>query len=380
MKNRILKILMIVSVCTLCISNVFAENFFQFNEKNPEELKITEDLEDTYIGLANNVDIDSKVDAISMIMASKLRINGQTEYLVSISKDLEINGVVEKETYAVGNKIDISRDARLGENAYLVATLLRVEGKLDKKLFAAGERIEIDNAEINGDVYLVGTDISIGENVKVNGTVTYYGNAETKFDSKSDVKVNFIKSEMPSTVEESKPKKESKSLLGTIMGALIIAIQSVLAYIIIVTINEKFLDRAKEEAKKFSVLTALGDFALGLLFLIIVPIISLFLILLATKVSIIITAVYTIIILLSNVFFAAYVAQTIDQTRKVMDDKKTLEDKEEKQRDGFSIILTIFILSVLFALPYIGSTIELISLGIGITLIIKTIMTKEAGK
>lgn len=366
MKNKIFKVFLLISIITMCISQVFAENILRYDPKGVS-LEIEENLEDTFIGLSQNVTLKSAVNAVSILFGENTIIEGKTEYLLALASSVSIKGEVEKETFAAGRYININDTAKLGKNVYLIGDDLKIAGKIDKKLFVAGRKIKLDNVEILGDVYLSGEEVIIGDNVKINGKLTNYKDSKTAMIEISKNANIALREDVDRTILD-KAINHREEAINVIYYFITSVFSSIIIFLIIYGVNKKAFSRNERESKNVGIMTSLMQVFMGTAILLIVPIV--FLIALIAGVPIlafIILALYFVFICLSNIYFANYLAQIINNYRK-----------NKKDSDIISItLLVILSLKILELLPYIGTTVSFISAATGMYLGVKSIINNE---
>ncbi len=368
MKNKILKILLVTMIMILCISSISAENFVNVDTEKTEQ-NIDEDLQDTFVGMNQTINLNSKVNAIAILFGQTVRLHGEADYFLSCSAGLNIDGKVHNEAFAWSETISITDKASFGENAYLSGNVVKVSGTFGKKLFVCGSNVKIENATIEGDVYIMGTDIVIGENVKINGTLTYYKDEDTSVEISKLAQVANKKEIDVKTLET---KSSEETSISSLLSLLERIIESLIIFLIIYAINSRIFKSNKQEAKNVTGLKTITLLAIGTAVFMVTPVLAIMALILSggIKLAVIILFVYVLILLLSNVFFANYIAEIINIHMKKTEEKNTI----------WLSMAVIAAIHTLETLPYIGLPVSIISVTCGLALSIKALISKKDNK
>ena len=164
MKKKILGILLIMFM-VLPISFVKADEYFTANDN----VNDTKEYNHSHFEAGNNVYSKSNVNGLSFVAGSVLNISGTKEYGIFAGESLKIDATIEKDLFAAGNSINISKDSNIGRDIYLAGNNISIDSNINGNAFIAGSVINLNNTTINGDAKFAANTLNIGENVEITG-------------------------------------------------------------------------------------------------------------------------------------------------------------------------------------------------------------------
>ncbi len=247
---------------------------------------------------------------------------------------LTVDGQVENNLTAFAYKIELSRGSRIGKDAFLAGAEISVTGEVGRNLNIDGDHVVI-SGKIGGDLNIKGGKMSIVAPAEILGDVEYKSSREIKIDD--GVVIHGIVNWKKIT------PKEDKEEAGTSWPFRIILFLCALitGLIIIPLFNQHTRAAAGQIAEKPLVALGLGFVAFC---------VSPFLITILTLTVIGIPAAIILLFVFAIFFYIAKVYVSIALGRLIV--RAFRKGVEPKQ--GWSLILGLIILTLLFTIPVIG--------------------------
>jgi len=352
MKKRLLLILLLLFTLFPCysVSAIKTQDYFKI-EDNVED---KDDIEHSLFMFGNNVDSRKKIEGILFLVGNNINSNSENEYGIYAGNNVEINGKIEKDLFAAGNIITINNETSIGRDAYLAANTINIKTNVDGNIFATCEALYLENITIKGDITVNCSNITIKDDVIIEGTLKY----------NEDAKVSGINEELVPNVKTYKKKVKEVTLMDILYTKSISAITLIVTAIIIHLIFKKLYDRLSKDIDANKLIKNLCS---GFCFLIIVPIISvlLFLSTFGLSLGIIALLIYGIMLYLSIILSSTVIGNNV--LTKLF---------KRKDNPYLSIIIGIVITTIFTSIPYIASAIYLILILIGLGLFVEMIKGK----
>ncbi len=315
------------------------------SQTNTDEEEVHEG--DLYIGSTKtNYVMDKLVDGNAFIFGQNVKITGK------------VNGSVF--ILASGN-VEIDKDAYIACQLFVFADDVTING-MALDVYAAGQTLELgESALIYRDMKAtfdkiklagnIGRDVSLySENITApEEGLNIYG--DLKYEAKSKI-VNEDKIQMGGKITYTPMKEKTKGaadvIINGIFGALGTIIFDVLLYIALIFIAPKFIEKSKEYVSTKGLLA----FAIGLAFLVIVPIIAFLLLLTGFLggLGVFMLFVYAAVLMINAFVFSIIANEFIAS-------KLNIEDKLKK---GFLLVPVSLVLWLIRKIPVIGSLISII--------------------
>ena len=152
------RLLLLVIFALLFTSQVFAL-YLQADKTVtlPKDVVITDNL----LAIGESVVINGTVTGDLLAFGDRVVINGVVNgSIITLAEQVEINGVAKLDLYAAGKNLLVSKDARVGKDAFLGGETLRVAGTIYRTLKVAGKSVRfLATAKIKGDVDYVADTI-----------------------------------------------------------------------------------------------------------------------------------------------------------------------------------------------------------------------------
>jgi hypothetical protein len=261
---------------------IIFDNFFVAAEKVHIAGRVMGDL----IVFGGEVIITGDVDGNIITAAGELRISGKANNIIGVGGEVLLSGVTKKDLLMGGGEIYISKNARIGRDAYLGSGSTNIAGSIFRNLrVGSGSIVVAPSSMIKGKIDYSSRYANISNQAKVLGSISAH--------------------EMPDY-----EKKASALFSGFLMTQQIIGIITMLllGILIIVYLPNQVTMIAAAMKKEF--LKSLG---LGLLSLIVIPllVIILFITLVGFPIGVLLLVAYIFGIYITTVFVSIVIGKWI---------------------------------------------------------------------
>lgn len=356
--KRFLKVLMVFMACFMVNSPVMAEEVNHFKGKVDNNAEIKDDINGSAAVIGNEAKMSGKADGVSFVIGNNVSFTGNSEYLVAAGNSIEVKGIVDKDAFIAGNIIKFNDKTELQRDVIVVGANVEIRGKIGRNISIYGSNIKIDGANIIGNVKIYGTNVNIDGDTVINGNLSYPEDAIVR------VADDAIKGEI---IKTDAIQNNDDKFMTTMMGKFWAFMSLILVFAVLSLAAPKLFVRVQKEYDKFDFNKGLESFTKGLMFLIIVPIIIfiLFLMSIGIPLSLILLALYFIIMYLSTVFSGYLLGYKLWQ--KFFD------------KDINMLVVGIFGLAILFIfnlIPGISFIVSVLSTLIGVGIIYDVILKK----
>lgn len=293
-------------------------------------------LHNVYIAGLNVTTTQSGVDGILFAAGNKIRSHGVQNYLFTAGNDVSIDSVTNNDIFIAGNTIDFSKNAS-ARDVYGVGAEITVRGKVDGSVNFAGGKIVFDNATVRQDVNLDVNQIEFKGDTKIYGTLNYNSSAVTT--NLDQNKIAGIKTYINPSIELS----DTPAII--VLKALRNLCVSIVSVALLAALLARILPKRYDELKANK--TAVKDFGIGLISIIVIPAVLVFLLFTSYVSSIGMLGLMTMII-----FFIFAVAISAIRLGKLIEDLTKMDKK------NINIYSTILYGSIAFAvlsvIPFIN--------------------------
>lgn len=310
----------------------------------------------------NNLTTSADVkNGLLLVAGNNLYLENNAEYGFIFGNIIKFAGTTQRDFYAAGNSITLSRDAKIGRDVFVASGELRVETDLAGDLSVTADRIIIDDGiEIKGNVNIDADTIEVGDGVKIGGKLVYNDNARTNgIDGIDYGELETYHLEEVSAEARFAAAFYSKflSIAGLfLVMALMIALYSGLH------------DKVQTE-------TSAGHFAtnlaIGLGALIIVPVVAVFafLTVVAAPLGVLALLAYFVALYLAQGFTGLWLGHLI------------IEKLFKLKGNAFiEALIGIIVLGLLALVPFVGVVTGFLSMALGLGLIVSCIKPSKADK
>jgi len=314
-------------------SDTLSDDVFLFASEATLDGTLTKDLilfSRRYVLSGNvlgNIISFSQYATIRGTVENSVRIGAQRAYI-----DGRINGNL----LIFASEVELSDSSIINRDATIFGNDISIMGNINGKLFAAGQSIYL-TGKITGDATLQGNKITIAAPAEIDGNLTYESPQEIKLDKEVIVKGKVDWKKIESTKEE-KGKINWTLRFILFIGALTTGL------ILIAVFNRHSNIAAEQILHKPLISLGVGFVALCISP---VAILILALTLAGIPASIILLLAFAIAFYIAKIYAALAVGKF----------GLTLINKKSVPKQGWSLLLGLIILSLLFVIPIVGEVI-----------------------
>lgn len=301
-----------------------------------DEANVTENIDGNLFVIADNVEISGNVDGSIFVIGTNVNINSNiTGSAFVLAENINFECGQIKDAYFGGKEIDIFEDALISREAKMMADIISIDGT------------------ISGDLYSEEEEITVSDTGRITGKLVYSGTLSQATED-SIGSLEKIETDTTETVVQ-KVSTFEKVLTKTFTALVIIGL------IVLVSNKEKEEDITAKTLVK-------GVFG-GILWIILIPIISLLLIvtIIGIPVSLILLMIYVVL------FFVVFPAVSIQISSCI------LKSKNNSSKVKLWLVATVayFVLALIREIPTIGTIVTILVGTYGFNLIIKSIFKKN---
>lgn len=356
--KKILKLFICFVLFFMFSFNAQAKTINHFHGVMDENAEMSDNVKGSTLVAGSNASMDGESEGVSFMGANKVVFEGNSEYGVFAGNSIEVNGIVNKDTFIAGNIIKIKDKANLKRDVVIAGADIELNGKVGRNISIYASSVSLKGSTIEGNVKISANTVNIDKDTIINGDLYYPSDAEVNIDKKS-VKGEIIKTDAINENDD--------SFVTLMMGKFWSFMSLILIFAVISLAASKIFTNIQDEYSKFDFNKGLETFTKGLLFVILVPIIIfiLFLMSIGIPLALILLAFYFIIMYLSVIFTGYLIGYKLWQ--------------RFFNNDINMLVVGIFGLAILFVLnliPGINFIVSLLSLIIGIGIIYDVIIKK----
>lgn len=356
--KKIFKLFLVISLTFMFNFSVFAKEIDHFKGEVNENAEIKDDIKGSTIVAGNNASMKGKADGVSFIIGNVTSFTGESEYLASAGNSVLVKGVINKDAFIAGNIIDIDKKADLKRDVIVAGADVTISGKIGRNISIYASNIKFDGALITGNVKLYATSIEIDKDTSIGGNLSYPKDAN--IDMNDDTVLGKV-------IKTDSISNEDEGFMNVLMGKFWSFMSLILVFAILSLVASKLFIRVQKEYDKFDLNRGLETFTKGLMFLIFVPIIIfvLFMMSIGIPLSLILLALYFIIMYLSTMFTGYLLGYKLWQ--------------RFFNKDINMLVIGIFGLAILFIcslIPGISFIVSALSTVVGIGIIYDVILKK----
>lgn len=356
MKTKFFALLVMIAAI-FTISTVEAEDINNFYSEASQNVKLADKVIGDSALAGALVDIDGKIDGIGFIAGQTINVNGVLDYGFVAGQNIKVSGNIDKNVYMAGSNIDFTESANIGRDAKIVGSTVNLSGRFGRNIDMSANKVVInDKTIIDGNITVIAEQIEILGNVTIDGTLKYNENA--KIDIKDSASIKNIEK---SKVEKKESNFNVKSFILSIVNLIV-------AILIFALLLPKAIDKTDEvyEGKRFN--DYAKKFAIGLLFIICIPIVSLILLAssIGTYLGLIIIAIYIMALYIAYGLAGYIFGELIFNRALNLNINRFL-----------IIIMGIILIKLLALIPVIGGLIVLITISIGMNTLWELVKEKD---
>ena len=146
MKKKIFSILILMSL--LIITPVHAKEINEFHTEANENISFKDTVNGDSAIAGTLVDIIGNINGLGFIAGETVNINGNLDYGFIAGDEININGTIEKNIYAAGNNINITKDATIKQDLFLAGSNITINNTTSRDIKAIADKIIIKEGTI----------------------------------------------------------------------------------------------------------------------------------------------------------------------------------------------------------------------------------------
>lgn len=339
------------------------EDQIEKGAKCPDEILIVKDA-DRFRADAKTLNVDTKINSsaffagneindktevkngINFSAGNLINLSGQYEYGAHAGNEINVSGVYEKDLFAIGNGINIEKDAKIGRDVYVAGNLLNIDADVPGDVFFAGNEVVIDNVKIGGDFVIAAQKVVFRGDAEIMGTFKHNDDLKIEGSAKYVAEEKYY---LPSI---------KLNTWALILFSLISGIATViLGLVVFKNFFKEVIEKVNMDASD-----ALKTFGIGFIAAIVIPVVAVFMIamIIGLVPGIAILLGYIAMLLFSASVTAVIIGERFIKTKNVM----------------LNATISIAVLTALVSLPGIGNTIGFIVSMFGFGLMIRVLFKK----
>lgn len=300
MKN-IRKLLLIIITCLMFLPNVYADNITKkyFNEN--KFVKENKSINNSFFTAGRDINTKVEVNGIHFIAGQTINANSTADYQLIAGETVTFQGITKNDLFIAGKNININENAKISRDLFVAGQNINISTNIKGNIFIAGDTINIDSKYIDGNITITADKLNISKETEVKGTLKYNKSANASIEN------NNLKN-----IKVYGNKGENNFNIDAIISFIISIISSILLAIALNLIFPTLYSNLDNNNSMKYLLKLMGN---GLIFLIIVPIISILLCIttVGLPVGILSFIVYFIVCYLSILTSSIYIGKVINK-------------------------------------------------------------------
>ncbi|MBR3229626.1 MAG: hypothetical protein IKF91_02220 [Bacilli bacterium] len=326
-----------------------AKSVDRFYAEAAESISLNDDVRGSSFLAGGSIESASNVDGAIFIAGNSIDYSGSSDYAVVAGNSIDVSGSVLKDTIIAGNIININSEANLERDVIILGSDIQVMGNIGRNITIYSRNVSFKGAKINGNVTVQAEDIDIDSDTIISGKVSYPNDARANISSHI------------TNVEKTSPiQTDEDDLVSFLMSRVWSFMSIVFIFALLTLIRPNFFEKIQNDYKELDFNNFVSTFTRGLSFLIIVPVICLMLLMFpfGIPLSLILLALYFIVVYLSTLFSGYLLGYKLWQKYLSSDINILLVG-----------VLGYSILFLLELVPIIGGIVRLVSVLFGIGII-----------
>lgn len=319
-----------------------------------EKVTLDNDILGSTVLIGEKVKHEKNVDGISLLIASSIEFNGNTDHLLSIGKSIEINGTINKELFVAGSNVKFSDESIINRDAIIVASDVELKGTFKRDILIFGEDVDLANINIEGDIQIYASNITIDDNTVINGKLEYSKEADIKISDDAQIKQT---SKLDNFIKEKDYKYEFISKIFSLIRLIVL-------FMALNLLIPKAFEKLNNYSKESKMDDIFWTFCWGVVGLFCTPLVCIILMIsiLGTSVGLILFILYLIMIYVSSIIFSYVLGNIICN--------KIFNKECSNLIIGLTGIITIFLLKLV---PIVESFVVVLSIVMGFGILIKNL-------
>ena len=335
-----------------------AKSLNRFYAEADESINLTDDVDGSSFLAGNSIESTSNVDGANFIAGNSIDFSGNSEYAIIAGNSIDVSGNVLKDTVIAGNIINIKSEANLERDTIILGSDIQIMGGIGRNVTIYSRKVSFKGARINGNVRIQAEEVDADSDTIILGKLSY------PKDAKANISAHITNIEKTSPIQT-----DDDDLISFLMSRVWSFMSIVFIFALLTIVRPKVFEKVQNDYKDLDFNKGVSTFTKGLSFLIIVPVISLMLLMLpfGISLSLILIALYFIVVYLSTLFSGYLFGYILWQ--------KFLKNDINLLLVG---ILGYSVLFLLELIPVFGSLIRLFFTLFGIGVITGLFMKKES--
>lgn len=355
-----IKIFLLVAVLFLTTSSVEAKEIDHFTTKVDNDVVLEDTYNSSVATAGDSVEINGKVNGISLIAGNKVTFDGTSDYGVMVGNSVNINGTINNDLFLAGNIVTFDKSAKLQRDAVVAASDVEINGEINRNISIYASKVTFKDVTIKGNVKIYGTNITVGKNTVIEGNLSYPEDAAYKADKDATIG-NIIKTEPIQN-------EDDENFFATVSAKIWSFLSLIVVFAVISLLFPKVFNKINNKFEKMELGEVIEVFTKGLVAIVFVPVIVVLLccLMIGIPLGIIMILLYGIAIYLSTIFTAYLLGYKIWQ--KVFN----------KDINMLALgLIGLFILFILSLIPGVRTLVSILTTLIGLGLIVDVIKPKK---
>lgn len=317
------------------------------------EVKENQEIQGSSILLGNYVENTNKVSGLDMTLGNTIKYEGESEYLLSVGNNIEINGIVKNDGFVFGNVVNFNENSIIERDLLVLASNVTISGTIKKDV-----TIYASTVTINGNI----------ENVNIKANEIIIENANINNLSYNEDAVIEVKDSQVNTTNLTEKLQSEVTIQDQIMNFIYNLGGILVIFLALYLLAPKLFKKIESNNANITVLNVFSMFGFGTLSLILIPVIFILLLTITfcIPLAILLLILYVLAIWLSSIF-TGYLLGYVIWTKLMKKENNPL----------LTGLIGIVVLNLLGIIPYIGILITVISVMIGIGVILQQIKRNE---
>ncbi len=349
--KKSLNFLFVLFICVIFMPIVQAKSVNHFYAQAGDSVIFEDDINGSSAIAGESVESRGNVRGVNFLAGNKVEHTGQSDYLVLAGNLISVSGTIANDSIIAGNIIEIDKEASLKRDVIVLGSDITISGNLNRNVTVYGGKVSMEGASVNGNVRIFSEEIVIDDDSIIGGTLSY--NEDAKATISSNI-TNVVKT-----------KSTQRDVTVDFAEAFLDKVWSVLSllfiFAILTLIIPNVFEKIDESYRELDFSKGVELFAKGVAFLMLVPLMSVFLLVIpfGIPLSLILLALYLIIIYLAKLFAAYLIGYKLWQKLFKSDINILLVG-----------ILGFALIFVLDFIPLVNSLVSLFTVLIGIGIIV----------
>lgn len=251
-----------------------------FTQRTGDTVTVDESINDDLYVTGANIEVSGDVDGDVVAFGQNIRITGDvTGDVISAGQNITVSGAVEgsvraagadvvidgrvaEDVIAAGSTVRVTSGGSVGRDAVIGASSLQLDGDVSRNVVGGADRMSI-GALVGGDVTADVARLTVEEDGRVAGDLTYYSDTEARIDGDVGGETNRY---APRREHAEKPDVFGQivwGVLGWIRGLIGLALFAVLVVLAARPVAERAAYEAWYGRQLLSVALGLGVFAVA---------------------------------------------------------------------------------------------------------------------